>query len=50
MIVKNKKGIKEIVKEKLTIIASNARWRDSLPPRRRRGACCCCSPCFWGLR
>jgi hypothetical protein len=49
-IVRNKGKSHTSNEEKMAIIASDAHWRDSLPPRRRRGACCCCPPWFLGLR
>jgi hypothetical protein len=47
-IVRNKGKSRTNNKEKIAIIASDANWRGSLPPRRRRGACCCSLPLVFG--
>jgi hypothetical protein len=49
-IVRNKGKSQTSNEEKMAIIASDANWRGSLPPRRRRDACCCSPPWFSGLR
>jgi hypothetical protein len=48
-IVRNKGKSQTSNGEKMVIIASDAHWRGSLPPRRRHGACCCSPPWFLGL-
>jgi hypothetical protein len=47
-IVRNKGKFQTSNEEKMVIIASDANWRGSLPPRRRRGACCCSPPLVLG--
>jgi hypothetical protein len=47
-IVRNKGKSQTSNEEKMAIIASDANWRGSLPPRRRRGACCCSPPLVLG--
>jgi hypothetical protein len=47
-IVRNKGKSQTSNEEKMAIIASDANWRGSLPPRRRRGTCCCSQPLVLG--
>jgi hypothetical protein len=47
-IVRNKGKSQASNEEKMAIIASDANWRGSLPPRRRHDACCCSPPLVLG--
>jgi hypothetical protein len=47
-IVRNKWKSQASNEEKMAIIASDANWRGSLPPRRQHDACCCSPPLVLG--